>query len=207
MTLKLKTILCAALAGFAATQAQASVLFSFEEVGADVVATISGDFVVGTVDAFSAGDNLAGDSTGLLSESLFADLGNRFRHSSFGGTATATTLQLAPDKVWGGVSDIGFDGSTVQFAWVGASAAAQVYTGGETVNVAGGTFTWTGKTLNDVFSDGGASLLSGGRAYDFANIGTVSTNYINYTVVPEPSTYALMGGLLALSYVMVRRRK
>lgn len=180
---------------------QAAVIFTFNEVGSDVIATVSGDFVVPDIDAYSAGDNLAGDATRLLSESLFADIPNRFRHVNFSGAATATTLQLVPDKVWGGVSDIGFDGSVVAFGWVGGSPGEQVYFGGETVNVDGGTFTWTGATLDDVFSDGGNSLKGGGRAYDFENIGAVSTNYIDFVVVPEPSSTALLGlGALALAF-------
>ena len=34
----------------------------------------------------------------------------------------------------------------------------------------------------------------------------LGTDLITLTIVPEPGTYALLGGLLALSYVMVRRR-
>ena len=35
----------------------------------------------------------------------------------------------------------------------------------------------------------------------------LSTSLITLTIVPEPGTYALMGGLLALSFVMLRRRR
>ena len=34
----------------------------------------------------------------------------------------------------------------------------------------------------------------------------LATDLITLTIVPEPGNYALLGGLLALSYVMVRRR-
>ena len=56
-------------------------------------------------------------------------------------------------------------------------------------------------------------IVSVGMTFDFgldnnahnANIG-VRIDTFSATVIPEPGTYALLGGLLALGYVMVRRR-
>jgi hypothetical protein len=50
------------------------------------------------------------------------------------------------------------------------------------------------------------------KSYKFAAFGQDSPlngsyiSNITLTAIPEPGTYALIGGLLALSYVMVRRR-
>jgi hypothetical protein len=38
--------------------------------------------------------------------------------------------------------------------------------------------------------------------------GIANVNWVlDATIIPEPGTYALLGGLLALGYVMVRRRR
>lgn len=42
---------------------------------------------------------------------------------------------------------------------------------------------------------------------DAAGVGAISIDNFNMTAIPEPGTYALLGGLLALGYVMVRRRR
>ena len=51
-----------------------------------------------------------------------------------------------------------------------------------------------------VASDGANQSLTGGGPFVGASFGAG-------TVVPEPSTYAALSGLLALGYVMVRRRR
>jgi hypothetical protein len=49
----------------------------------------------------------------------------------------------------------------------------------------------------------GATITNADLSWD-TNTDTVN---LSFTVIPEPGTYALIGGLLALSYVMVRRRR
>jgi hypothetical protein len=39
------------------------------------------------------------------------------------------------------------------------------------------------------------------------DLGDGSADTLSLTIIPEPGTYALIGGMLALGYVMVRRRR
>jgi hypothetical protein len=53
--------------------------------------------------------------------------------------------------------------------------------------------------------NGSAIIVTVGQGTDFA--GGFSGSGVSVQVVPEPSTYAVLSGLLALGYVMVRRRR
>lgn len=60
----------------------------------------------------------------------------------------------------------------------------------------------------DIANDAGITYLFGGQAGSTIQIfgaGTVPS--IRMAAVPEPSTYAALSGLLALSSVMLRRRR
>jgi hypothetical protein len=60
-------------------------------------------------------------------------------------------------------------------------------------------------TVN-IFSDSNISYLFGGSAGSSVDFGTGPQSSIQTAAVPEPSAYALLGGLLALGCVMLRRR-
>jgi hypothetical protein len=65
-------------------------------------------------------------------------------------------------------------------------------------------------TLTEAGNTGDYLVLGWGtRSANGGVTGTVSDafNVDNITIVPEPGTYALLGGLLALSHVMLRRRR
>ncbi len=65
-------------------------------------------------------------------------------------------------------------------------------------------------TLTEAGTAGDYLVLGWGtRSANGGSGGVVSDsfNVDNITIVPEPGTYALLGGLLALGYVMVRRRR
>lgn len=52
-------------------------------------------------------------------------------------------------------------------------------------------------------TDGGTTLVNG---VDY-NLDYLTDTNITLNLIPEPGTYALIGGMLALGYVMVRRRQ
>ena len=95
------------------------------------------------------------------------------------------------------VFDVGADNLTVDltaYTIVGASSLTLVdYTGGSLSN------TFASVTV----TDGGTTLVNG---VDYTLDYTTGSN-ITLNVVPEPGTYALIGGMLALSAVMLRRRR
>ena len=60
-------------------------------------------------------------------------------------------------------------------------------------------------TVN-IYSDSGITYLFGGTAGSSVDFGTGPQSSIQTAAVPEPSAYALLGGLFALTCVMLRRR-
>ena len=60
-----------------------------------------------------------------------------------------------------------------------------------------------GQELNSIFST--VNLTKGAYAGSFITQ-DLATDLITVTIIPEPGTYALLGGLLSLSCVMLRRR-
>lgn len=63
--------------------------------------------------------------------------------------------------------------------------------------------TLTGEFASATVTDGGTTLING---VDYTLDYTTDTN-ITLNLIPEPGTYALIGGMLALGSVMVRRRR
>ena len=118
------------------------------------------------------------------------------------GASNSGTFEFAFDS--DGVSTIASD-SWLDFSNASLSINKADYAGGA------GDF---------VLVDAGNSLLNGG--FGAGNISAVGfgeegvdwyltqdfvANTVTFTVVPEPGTYALLGGLLALGHVMLRRRR
>ena len=99
--------------------------------------------------------------------------------------------------------------SALNVTYLSASAATLAV---DLSNYTGATGTFTivdadrdnvGQELVSVF--GTVNLTEGAYAGSFITQDQ-TTDLITLTVVPEPGTYALLGGIFALSYVMLRRR-
>ena len=58
----------------------------------------------------------------------------------------------------------------------------------------------------NLLSDSGTSYLFGGTAGPSVDYGTGAQSSVATAAVPEPSTYATLAGLIALGFVMLRRR-
>jgi len=78
---------------------------------------------------------------------------------------------------------------------------------GGLVNYLSGATVVNTSTLNFGSSDIAESLFVKNNITTGTADAILSVNSFGLSAVPEPSTYALIGGLLALSYVMTRRRK
>ena len=143
------------------------------------------------------------------------------KHYSVGTSATlptgsvnvnsaSATINVADTSTFGASSTISFDfnagGSVSTWDTVDLTIA-----GGATLSIAGasalvaGTYdllTYTG-TLTGSFTTDSIDGLAGGLSGSILSDG----DSIYLSVIPEPGTYTLLGGLFALIYVMLRRRE
>lgn len=149
------------------------------------------------------------------------------------GNAIGTSLPVAPwVEQWIPQSSVGVTGVSVDagVATIAADTTSNWLTLVTTVDVSGGFY----RIKSDIYTIGGTLLSTGGtaNATDIAEgtiiyssmttgfngeVGTVQDvtgvkqvevdNFSLVSTVPEPGTYALIAGMLALSSVMVRRRQ
>lgn len=105
--------------------------------------------------------------------------------------------------------------STSEWTPVQTLSITRTATGYDVTTTLGGSIGTGGlSALTNNFNVASASLASFdaiGLWYDHADSGNnamyIDDVLVEYTAVPEPGAYALIGGFLALSWVMVRRRK
>ena len=71
------------------------------------------------------------------------------------------------------------------------------------------TFTFSNTVVQSWLTTSQNIVLNGGDVGGWSSeTGIANVNWVlDATIIPEPGTYALLGGLLALGYVMVRRRR
>lgn len=151
-----------------------------------------------------------------ISGGTFADDGRLSVHGTFtitGGAATINLHQMS-SAANSGTFEFAFDSDGVSTiasdSWLDFSNASL------SINKAD----YAGGAGDFVLVDAGNSLLNGG--FGAGNISAVGfgeegvgwnltqdfvANTVTFTVLPEPGTYALLGGLLALGHVMLRRRR
>ena len=150
--------------------------------------TLSFDYNVATGNTLYAHLRGVDSSTTAWSMNLGAQNGNSWDTNTGG-----TTYNL-------------FDGLTLPNSGTANSGDAD-----EAVSFAGGTsgsysvtIDLSGYTVSDI-SDYGYLMLGFAANASADSASTISN--LSLTVVPEPGTYALLGGLLALGHVMLRRRR
>ncbi|MDA9260345.1 PEP-CTERM sorting domain-containing protein [Puniceicoccaceae bacterium] len=112
--------------------------------------------------------------------------------SATDGSADVTKLQ---DSILAADSGIGARTSADITSWLN-----EQYDGGNGI----GSFVF----LRLSATNGNSNIFDVNRGFSIASADAASgTPFLDYTVVPEPGSYALLAGLLGLSYVMVRRRQ
>jgi autotransporter-associated beta strand protein len=156
------------------------------------------------------GSGMIGGLTTILSGGILAP-GNTSDVLTFGGALTLATGSSTVMEIAGAASDsIDVDG---QLTYGGALTLTS-----DTL-IAYGVYDlfWVASETGDF-----ASIILSGAAYSgetFAQVGDLWTTTVggdtytfsqltgDLTVVPEPGTYALLGGMFALAHVMLRRRR
>lgn len=171
-----------------------------------------------TVDvALQAGNNSAGDIARLNISGGTLSAGS-FNSSSFAGAESSVNI-TGSDATIGIVGGSTFqDYSTLKFDFDGGTTVSAWDTAGFTIGATGTTLTVVGSTAMGVGTyelvtysgaqtgsfatesiTGLASGLSGSIVFD--------GDSMNLVVVPEPGSYAMLGGLLAIVFVGARRRR
>ncbi len=194
--------------GTLALGSDASLASTFIQVGGGATLDVSG---VGG--GFSLGTGQALGGTGSIAGPITLGAGSHLKPGNSPGTITFTDgLTLGNgtiiDLELGTVSDlIRVSGGTL----TGATG-----TGGVTLNLtnSGGfapntyiLFDFTGATLSGFdIADFTLGTTIAGYDYSFALSGTTFSLIATAAAVPEPATYALLGGLAALGLVIARRR-
>lgn len=189
----------AALVGFALSPAQAGLVFTFAEVGSDVVMTATGsvdltDLIAQSNQSWASGNNgvqsgassneyvatgVAGATTTPY-QTTFTTVGGSFGERAF----------LAPSSVSGDIAGF-LDGAATDFVWVPAG-----YVSGTALN---GTSTFNSTTL------AGMGLIPGDYTWGWSGA-SPDTITVSVSAVPEPSTFALCSVAVAgLGFASVRR--
>ena len=171
-------------------------------VAANASVTISGTSLFNAeINGYSTGVYVVSNSASFT-ETLMEDLLAGISFTQGTAIGNYTVIGTAP------INAAGNSGSSALTAGITFNLGGNVATGNEIGILAFNTSTTS--TIGDdpykvftndwlVAADGANLSLTGGGPFTGASI-------LPSTVVPEPSSYALLGGLLALGCVMLRRR-
>jgi hypothetical protein len=196
-----KTIVLMAVAAVLlviAPAAQAGVVWTFEEVGADVVATASGSFTLaigqeGTNYGTATGSLAIGGAPNLLITSVVASNAFDWAYSTPGVGSTVAGM-TTPDT-WSGT--FGHLGGTIYWD---IELGDTLDAGEDVSSFTTPTATWNGTTLANVITGG----LTTTPVTAWTMTGGAASDTITFVAVPEPATMSLLaiGGI-----ALIRRRR
>lgn len=151
------------------------------------------------------------DTSALSSIAYGSDLTSSLTYSGFDVLATTVAYDLSeslgfPAGSLGAFTNVDY---SVSFSgsYAGNSLGILTFDGGSSTAVAGTSFgIWTDTAGSDAWTApaDGSAVGFGTEFSNYTSGGPGATGTV--TAVPEPSTYATLAGLLALGFVMLRRR-
>ena len=157
--------------------------------------------------------SVLGDSSGNGTNSMFWGVlvdstGDGFEVTPSG---TINAFDFTTDGAFGEDNYFVADSTTSTFGPFGGVGVASNVSG---ISLAGevgtgdsfGVFWADGSGSYGFVTDSGATLPAGGATVNYSTIFSSDPYTAGGTIVPEPSSYALLGGLFALTCVMLRRR-
>jgi len=211
MKRSLRRLAVLGLLALGASTAGAQVLFNLQYNPSNYKLTIT------PTSASASGQN--GSTTFLAEYGLL--FGSFFPSNS----SLGLNFQLPTQSVTGSIRATSHTGASMDSAWTDGFNARDLNI--STLALGGGTMTFNSSTpafLNPVSNQGTAPLviefassfssnmpsasITGGAVVGISSAGTdVTLGTYNYSVVPEPSTYAAIAGALGLGYAIYRRRR
>ena len=218
-----KTLIAALAAGLAVVQAQAAIT-SGDSIFVDFGKTASTgneNTISSTIaNSLSIADAIRFSDGALTGVGLtVAKSGGNWTQATTSAGTGPNALNTTDAAVYGdglGMNNGGAATMSITFTGLSDSLTYDL-TGGVYANsnyMTGWTIAGSPRQLSDATASGGyisfAGLTSSANTLtitlDNNGLKHLSVSQLQLTAIPEPGTYALLGGLLALGYVMVRRR-
>jgi fibronectin-binding autotransporter adhesin len=203
---------------------------NFEKDGTGVL-TLGGDNTYTGVTQVLAGGLIVNGNQSAATGAVTVDVGATLGGTgTLGGATTVSgvlspgdggigTLTVADSVTWNGTGSWLFELGTAGLSLGSPGTSDLLAITGDFLKGAGPSWTfdfagmgnqgwyklvdWTGGTTDFVFGDFTATNLGGGNAGTFV----IQGDALYIEVVPEPSTFALLGGVAAVGVFMMRRRR